>query len=80
VWLSPNQVFGAHVLVRYRASGSDEALVASLVDQVFGTRTLDRNEGGQARLAPPAGATPQVTARALRLCPYVMSAEPAWGR
>lgn len=80
LYLSPGQLLGSHVLVRYRAGAADQSLVAALVDQVYGTRTLDRTEGGEARLAPPTGATPQVTARVLRLCPYIASAEPAWGR
>ena len=78
--LSTDQLLGAHVLVRYRAGAADQTLVAALVDQVYGTRALARTDGGEARLAPPEGASPQVTARVLRLCPYVASAEPAWGR
>ncbi len=80
LYLSPNQLLGTHVLVRYRAGAADHSLVAALVDQVYGTRALERTDGGEARLAPPTGASPQVTARVLRLCPYVASAEPAWGR
>lgn len=80
VFLSTDRLAGAHVLVRYRAGAADHGLVAALVDQIYGTRAVSRADGGEARLAPPEGASPQVTARVLRLCPYVASAEPAWGR
>ena len=80
VYLSTDRLLGAHVLVRFRAGTAEQGLAAALVDQIYGTRTLARNEGGAARLAPPPGATPQLTARVLRLCPFVASAEPAWGR
>lgn len=79
-YLAPGQLLGSHVLVRYRAGTAEQGLAATLIDQIYGTRTLARTDGGEARLAPPAGATPQLTARVLRLCPFVASAEPAWGR
>lgn len=80
MWLSPNQVLGAHVRVTYRGGAGEAELIAGLVDQVYGTKTLERNDGGTARLAPPAGMNPRTAARVLKLCPWISSAEPTWGR
>jgi hypothetical protein len=76
IYLSPNQLIGAHVLVRYRAGGP----VPDLINLVYGTKTLEESEVDQARLSLPPHVSPLLAERILRLCPYVAEAEPAYGR
>lgn len=81
VYLPVDQLLASsHVLVRFRGPFAGEADLAARVDRVYGTRALGRTDGGETRLEPPKGVTPQAAARALRLCPRVASAEPSWGR
>ena len=76
IYLSPQRLLGSHLLVRYRAGGPTPALI----DQVYGTRPLERTDADEVRLALPPSMTPQVAARIFRLCPWVSQAEPAYGR
>lgn len=76
VYLSPGQLLGTHLLVRYRANGP----APELINQIYGTKTLERTDADELRLALPPNVNPLVAQRMFRLCPYVMQAEPAYGR
>ena len=76
IYLSPKQIVGHHLLVRFRSGGP----TAELINQVYGTRSLERTDADEIRLALPASMTPMVAARILRLCPWVSYAEPSYGR
>jgi hypothetical protein len=76
MYISPDQVLGTHLLVRYRANGP----APDLINQIYGTKTLERTDADQLRLALPSNVNPLVAQRIFRLCPFVMQAEPAYGR
>lgn len=76
IYLSPDRLLGDHLLVRYRAGGP----VPDLVNQIFGTKTLERTDADELRVSLPPGVNPLVATRMFRLCPFVMAAEPASGR
>lgn len=76
VYVSPGQLLGTHLLVRYRANGP----APELINQIYGTQTLERTDADELRLGLPPHVNPLVAQRIFRLCPYVMQAEPAYGR
>lgn len=76
IFLSPKQIVGNHLLVRFRSGGP----TSELINQVYGTRSLERTDADEVRLALPPSMTPMVAARILRLCPWVSYAEPSYGR
>lgn len=76
IYLSPGQLLGTHLLVRYRANGP----APDLINQIYGTKTLERTDADELRLALPSSMNPLVAQRIFRLCPYVMQAEAANGR
>lgn len=76
IFLSPKQIVGNHLLVRFRSGGP----TSELINQVYGTRSLERTDADEVRLGLPPSMTPMVAARILRLCPWVSYAEPSYGR
>ncbi|MFP5502378.1 MAG: S8 family serine peptidase [Candidatus Sericytochromatia bacterium] len=76
IYLSPDRLLGHHLLVRYREGGP----VPALINQIYGTKTLERTAADEVRLTLPPNVNPQLASRMFRLCPYVISAEPAYGR
>jgi hypothetical protein len=76
IYVTPQQIVGTTLLVNFRSDGP----TAELINQVYGTRSLERTDSDQTRLALPGTMNPLVAARIFRLCPWVLQAEPAYGR
>lgn len=79
ILIDPGQLMGDSVLVTYGPGVN--APMTSLIPLVYGVRILeDADAANPARLALPRGTNPLTAARLLQLCPYVMNAEPSYGR
>jgi hypothetical protein len=76
IYMTPKDIVGNTLLVRYRSGGP----TPELINQVYGTRAVDRTDADEVRLALPNNLNPLVAARIFRLCPWVSYAEPAYGR
>lgn len=76
VFVSPDRLFGDHLLLRFRAGGP----TPELVSLVYGTRMFGLTDADQARVSLPPQTTPLLAQRLFRLCPHVAHAEPAYGR
>lgn len=76
LYMSPRQIVGNTLLVRYQSDGP----TPEVINQVFGTKSVGRSGDDMIRLSLPPGMTPMVAARIFQLCPYVAQAEPSYGR
>ncbi|MDB5096344.1 MAG: hypothetical protein JWM80_765 [Cyanobacteria bacterium RYN_339] len=76
VYLSPDRLLGDHVLVRFRTGGP----TMDLVNQVYGTRTIEEAGQDRYRVSLPAGTNALVAQHVFRICPFVMQVEPSYGR
>jgi hypothetical protein len=76
VYLSPGRLLGDNLLVRYRAEGP----TMDLINQIYGTKTLEEAGSNQYRVSLPAGVNALVAQHMFRICPYVLQVEPSYGR
>jgi hypothetical protein len=76
LYMSPRQIVGNTLLVRYQSDGP----TPDVINQVFGTKSVGRSGDDMIRLTLPPGMTPMVAARIFQLCPWVAQAEPSYGR
>jgi hypothetical protein len=76
VYLSPDRLLGNHMLVRFRTGGP----TVDLVNQIYGTHTLEEAGLDRFRISLPAGTNPLVAQHMFRICPAVLSVEPSYGR
>lgn len=76
IYLSPDRLLGDHVLVRFRTGG----MTLDLVNQIYGTHTLEEAGQDRYRISLPAGANALVAQHMFRICPAVSSVEPSYGR
>ncbi len=75
--LSADDLMGDSVFVTFRPGVREP--IPDLVATVYGVE-LQEEDNGRVRYSLPAGANPQTAARLFKLCPYVMGAEPSYGR
>lgn len=76
IYLSPDRLLGDHVLVRFRTSGP----MVDLVNQIYGTHTLEEAGQDRYRISLPAGTNALVAQHMFRICPAVSQVEPSYGR
>jgi hypothetical protein len=76
IYLSPDRLLGDHVLVRFRTGGP----TVDLVNQIYGTHTLEEAGQDRYRISLPAGANALVAQHMFRICPAVTAVEPSYGR
>lgn len=76
VYVSPGQLLGDHVIVSFRHGGP----TVDLVNQIYGTHTLEEVGDDRYRISLPAGTNAVVAAHVFRICPSVSQVEPSYGR
>lgn len=75
--IDPGELLGDSVFVTFRPGVREP--VPDLVALVFGVEMVE-GDNARVRYSLPKGSNPLTAARILKLCPYVMGAEPSYGR
>jgi len=75
--MSTDELLGDSVFVTFRPGVREP--IPELVGTVYGVE-LQEEDNGRVRYSLPQGANPRTAARLFKLCPYVMGAEPSYGR